>query len=96
MLFAVMGFFRLEANSEAVKLLPALNAHLGQPGLAIRLAGFLKDRHGNRAGLLVCLEADGFAATDAYLKESPFVEHDMYERVEVVEFCLEVGAGQLR
>ncbi len=96
MLFAVMGFFGATADTEPATLQPALNEHLGQPLLQIRLAGPLRDRDGRRVGMMVCIEAATFADAERYLHESPYFEAGLYDRVQVVEFDLEVGAGQLK
>jgi len=96
MLFAVIGFFKPGIDTSPVKLQRSVNEHLGQIGLHLRLAGPLRDRGGKHTGFMVCLEAETFAAAEAYLGQSPYFEAKMYERVEVVEYTLEVGAGQLR
>ena len=96
MLFAVMGFFGATADTEPATFQSALSEHLGQPLLQIRLAGPLRDRDGRRVGMMVCIEAETFADAERYLHESPYSKAGLYDRVQVVEFDLEVGAGALR
>ncbi len=91
MLCAVMGFFKPGIDSHPAKLQAVLNEHLSQPLISLKLAGPLKDRLGKSVGLMVCLEVASFDKAEAYLSESPFFKNDMYERVEVVEYSLEVG-----
>ena len=90
MLFALLGL--LKPGSE--KKLPsgdAVNEHLSQPFRRTRLAGYLCREDGTRSGLLMLVEADSFAAAEAHLRQSPFFKADLYERVEVAEYDLEVG-----
>ena len=91
MLFAVMGFFKPGIETLPAKLEADLNEHLSQPFISLKLAGPLKNRLGKSVGLMVCLEVADFDKAEAYLSESPFTKNDMYERVEVVEYSLEVG-----
>jgi uncharacterized protein YciI len=53
--------------------------------------GLLRDRNGERRGYLAFIEANGFDDADAYLRESPLFQHDLYERVEVAEFETQMG-----
>lgn len=91
MLFAVMGFFKPGIDTLPAKLEPDLNEHLSQPFISLKLAGQLKNREGQPVGMMVCLDAAGFDQAEAYLRESPFFKSNMYERVEVVEYSVEVG-----
>lgn len=91
MLFAVMGFFKPGTDAIPAGLEPDINEHLGQPFIPLKLAGQLKNREGQPVGMMVCLDAAGFDEAEAYLRESPFFKSKMYERVEVVEYSVEVG-----
>jgi uncharacterized protein YciI len=55
------------------------------------LFGLLRDRSGERAGYLAFIEAASFDEAEAFLKESPFYQNELYDRVEVAEFTPEVG-----
>ncbi len=96
MLFAVMGFFKPNTDTEPANLQAAISEHFGQPLLHIRLAGPLRDPNGCRVGIMVLIEAEHFADAERYLRSSPYLEAGLYERVEIVEFDIEVGAGMLR
>lgn len=96
MLFAAMGFFRAMADTEPANLQEAFNEHLGQGLLRIRLAGPLRDRDGRRVGMMACIEAATFADAERYLHQSPYFKAGLYDRVQVVQFDLEVGAGELK
>ena len=90
MLFALLGLLKPGAE----KSLPsgdAVNEHLAQPFRRTRLAGFLCREDQSRAGLLMLVEADSFAKAEAHLHQSPYFKADLYERVEVAEYSLEVG-----
>lgn len=91
MIFAIMGFFRAGIDTAPPHLQADLNEHLAQRFQHIRLAGPLRDQHGGRRGLMVILEADDFEKAQGYLKSSPYFSADLYERVEVVEYAIEVG-----
>ncbi|GEM_PF-1374437 len=96
MLFALIGFFRTPAGVEDAAFETELSAHLGQPMLHIRLAGALRDRAGRHIGHMAIMTAPDFAAAEAYLSGSPYFKADRYERVDIVEYALLVGAGELK
>jgi uncharacterized protein YciI len=91
MLFAVMGFLKSVGDRPSGRSQAEMNEHLGQQMLQLRLAGPLKNREGAQIGLMVLIEAADFAAAESYLHESPNFKNDLYERVEVAQYALEVG-----
>ena len=96
MFFVLTGHFRSDAEPGAAQYQRDLNEHLGQLMTKVRLAGPLRDREGRETGFMVCLEADGFDAALAYLDHSPYFKAGLYDRIDLAEFAIEVGAGQLR
>ncbi len=64
---------------------------MGQPILHLRLAGLLRGEGGRLTGAMVLMEADGFAAAQAYLDSSPYFHAGLYDRVEVAAYDIQVG-----
>jgi uncharacterized protein YciI len=91
MLFAVMGFFKPDVDTSPAELQADLNEHLAQPALRIALAGYLRNRAGQRTGLMGLIEAQSFDRAEAYLHASPYFQAGLYGQVEVLEFDGEVG-----
>jgi uncharacterized protein YciI len=90
MLFVMIGLLKPGAEDR----LPdpdAVNEHLSQPFRRTRLAGYLRAEDGRRSGLMMLLEADSFAQAETFLHDSPFFKADLYDRVEVAEYAIEVG-----
>ncbi|HEX4736750.1 MAG TPA: hypothetical protein VH331_04225 [Allosphingosinicella sp.] len=90
MLFALIGLLKPGAEDR----LPdpdAVNEHLAQPFRRTHLAGYLCRDGGRRAGVMMLIEADDFAQAEGFLRQSPFLKADLYERVETLEYALEVG-----
>jgi hypothetical protein len=90
MLFVLMGLLREDAGDRLPNA-AEINEHLAQPFRHTRLAGYLRHEGGEASGLLMLVEADSFAEAEAHLHQSPFFKADLYERVEVAEYALEVG-----
>ena len=91
MQYLVAGIFKPGAGDRAVQFRDEFNDHLGQAASNISLFGVLRNKEGRRSGYLAFIEADSFEQAEAFLKDSPFYENDLYERVEVAEFMPEVG-----
>lgn len=91
MLFALIGLLKPDVDKDQLPNSDAVNEHLSQPFRRTHLAGFLRRDGGRRAGLMMLVEADSFAEADGFLRQSPFFKADLYERVEVLEYALEVG-----
>ena len=89
--YLVAGILKPGSDQKVMALHDEFNDHLGQSSHKISLFGLLRSRDGKRAGYLAFIKAKDFDDAEAFLKESPFYENDLYERVEVAEFTPEVG-----
>jgi uncharacterized protein YciI len=89
--YLVAGILKPGSDQKLMALHDEFNDHLGQSSHKISLFGLLRSRDGKRAGYLAFIKAKDFDDAEAFLKESPFYENDLYERVEVAEFTPEVG-----
>ena len=92
MLFLVAGVLKQGVEPRMIELRNEWNEHLSQTNRRISLFGALRDKDGRRAGYLALLDAGGFDEAESFLRESPFYENDLYERVEVAEFIPQMGA----
>ena len=92
MLFLVAGVLKEGSEPRMLELHNEWNEHLSQPNRRVSLFGALRNRDGKRAGYLAFLEADSFDDAEGFLRQSPFYQNDLYERVEVAEFTPQVGA----
>lgn len=91
MLFALIGLLKPDVEKGQLPDSAAVSEHLAQPFRRTHLAGFLCRDGGRRAGLMMLVEANSFAEAEGFLHQSPFFKADLYERVEVLEYSLEVG-----
>jgi hypothetical protein len=91
MLYVVSGWFKPDEDTAPVALEAAMNEHIGQRLLGVRLFGALVDAAGRRVGLMGVLEAESLELAKAFLAESPYTEAHMYARIEAFEYQLEVG-----
>ena len=92
MLFLVAGVLKEGSEQRMLELRDEWNEHLTQPNRRISLFGAMRNRDGKRAGYLAFLDAADFDDAESFLKQSPFYQNDLYERVEVAEFQPQVGA----
>ena len=91
MLYLVAGVLKSGSDEQVVALRNEWNEHLAQPNRKISLFGLLRGKEGDRKGYLALIEAESFDDAEDYLRQSPFYQRDLYERVEVAEFIPEVG-----
>ena len=89
--YLVEGILKPGSEEQLLKLHDEFNDHVGQAAQKISLFGLLRGKDGRRKGYLAFITADSFDEADAFLKQSPFFQNDLYERVEVAEFSPEVG-----
>jgi uncharacterized protein YciI len=89
--YLVAGILKPGTEEQLVALHDEFNQHLSQPFRTISLFGLLRDKSGHRRGYIAFIEAAGFDDAEAFLKQSPLFQNDLYERVEVAEFSPEVG-----
>ena len=92
MQYLVAGILKPGNNDKLLALHNEFNDHIGQSSDRIRLFGLLRDRSGQRSGYLAFIEAANFDEAEQFLKQSPFYQNELYDRVEVAEFTAEVGA----
>jgi uncharacterized protein YciI len=91
MQFLVAGILKQGVEQQLLDLHNEFNEHLAQPFPKISVAGVLRDKDGQRIGYLAFIEAEHFEDAEAYLRQSPFYQHGLYESVHVAEFNPEVG-----
>jgi uncharacterized protein YciI len=91
MLFVVAGILKPNVEERMISLRDEWSEHLSQPFRRISLAGLMRDRQGKRQGYLIFFEADDFDDAEAYLRQSPFYQNNLYERVDVAEFNAQIG-----
>ena len=89
--YLVAGILKPGSEGQLVALRNEWNEHLAQSNRNISMFGLLRDRYGQRTGYLAFIEAESFDDAEEFLKQSPFYENGLYERVEVAEFSPEVG-----
>ncbi len=89
--YLVAGILKPGNNERLVELHDEFNDHIGQSSGNISLFGLLRDRTGQRSGYIAFIKAKDFDEAEEFLKQSPFYQNELYERVEVAEFTPEVG-----
>ena len=73
MLFVLIGLLKPDVDKDQLPSSEAVNEHLSQPFRRTHLAGFLCREGGHRAGLMMLVEADGFAQLSVVLGPPPKV-----------------------
>src|SRR6476469_1927591 len=89
--YLVAGILKPGNNERLVALHDEFNDHIGQSSGNMSRFGLLRDRTGQRSGYLAFVKAKDFDEAEEFLKQSPFYQNELYERVEVAEFTPEVG-----
>ena len=89
--YLVAGILKPGSEQQLLALRDEFNDHLGLSSHKISMFGLLRSKDGKRAGYLAFINAKDFDDAEAFLKDSPFYQNDLYERVEVAEFTPEVG-----
>jgi uncharacterized protein YciI len=92
MQYLVAGILKAGSEAALQEQAAAFNEHLAQPFRRISLAAALRDEHGKRKGYVVVVEADSYADAEAYLHQSPHYIAGLYERVDVAELDVQLGA----
>jgi uncharacterized protein YciI len=90
MLFMVAGYLKPGAEKRLIDFRSEFSEQLSQPPLVA--AGALRDRDGTRRGYLGFIEADSIDDAERFIAQSPLSREGLYERVEVFEYQVEVGA----
>jgi uncharacterized protein YciI len=91
MLFVVAGILKPNVEERMISLRDEWSEHLSQPFRRISLAGLMRSKEGQRRGYLIFFEAKDFDDAEAYLRQSPFYQNNLYERVDVAEFNAQIG-----
>ena len=91
MLFKIEAILKAGAEQELQSHFDQFNERLGESSSGVRLAGALRDPNGRRVGYLALVEAETIEAARKWLHESPIYEADLYDRVAVYEYEIEVG-----
>ena len=89
MLFMVAAYLKPDFAKELAKFSDDLNEHFAQAGL--RIAGALRDADGKRRGYLGFVEEESFEGAESFVKEGPFFQRNLYERIEIFQYEVEVG-----
>lgn len=91
MLYLLAGILKPCSDDQLIALRNEWNEHLSQPFPKISLFGLLRGKDGMRKGYLALIEAETFEDAETFLKQGPFYQDGLYERVEVAEFIPQVG-----
>jgi uncharacterized protein YciI len=91
MLYAWIGFLKPEAESIPPSLQESATGFLSQPLIKIRAAGPLRDGSGKRAAMMIIFEHDSRDAAEAFVKDSPYLQADLYDDHRLYEYGNEVG-----
>lgn len=91
MLFMIVGYLRSGTEDQLLEFRNEFSEHLAQPSPNIAAIGLLRDRERRRQGYLGFVETDSFEDAERFLKDSPFYKEDLYERIDVFEYDVEVG-----
>jgi uncharacterized protein YciI len=91
MLFMIAGYVKPGAEDELVRLGGEFSDHIAEVTPAIAALGVLSDRDGSRKGYAALVTADSFEQAEKILRESPYFQEKVYERIEVFEYQVEVG-----
>ena len=91
MLFAIVAYFREDAEAERDKVHQAFNEHLMQRTARVRLGGPLYDEQGRRSGMLLVVEAKSHGQALEFYNDSPYTRAGLYARVDISEMRPETG-----
>lgn len=90
MLFAWMGLLRSgEQIPPAVQILAG--QFIGQPVIKIHSAGPLRDKTGQKAGMLMIFEHDSLAEAESFVMDSPYLQANLYKDHRLFEYDNEDG-----
>jgi uncharacterized protein YciI len=91
MLYAWIGFLKPDTGSIPQSLQESTTDFLSQPLIKIRAAGPLRDGSGKRAAMMIIFEHDSREAAEAFVKDSPYLQAELYEDHRLYEYDNEVG-----
>ena len=91
MLFAWIGFLRADAGPIPQEVQEETNDFLQQPYIPLKYVGALRDKAGNRAGMMMIFEVDDRHAAEVLVESSPYLKAGLYEDHRLYEYQDEVG-----
>lgn len=91
MQFAVAAYLKPGGDQELIKHSGELNEQIGSDGTNVLLAGVLRNEKGQRVGYLAVFEGESIADARQWVHDSPIYRDDLYERLEIAEYEIEVG-----
>jgi uncharacterized protein YciI len=91
MIFFMMGMLKTDVRSIPQDIQQLTNDFIGQPLVAIRTAGALRDDAGHRVGMMLLVDLEDRSAADEFMKDSPYLQAHLYENVQVLNYTPEVG-----
>lgn len=89
MLFMVAAYLKPGFEQQLITFRDELNEHFAQANLT--LAGALRDAEGRKKGYLGFVEADSFEAAQRFVQQGPFFKEQLYERIDIFKYEVEVG-----
>ncbi|MFL6729780.1 MAG: hypothetical protein ACJ8E3_03100 [Sphingomicrobium sp.] len=89
MLFMIAAYLKPGIERQLLDFRNELNEHFAQDALAV--AGALHDQAGDRKGYLGFVEGDSFEDAERFVRQGPFYQEQLYERIEIFRYELEVG-----
>ena len=90
MLFVWLGFLKEDAEADQ-NVQRQVTDFLQQPYIQIQSAGALRDKAGNRAGMLMIFDVADRAAAEALVANSPYLQAGLYEAHHLFAYDNEVG-----
>lgn len=91
MIFLMMGMLKPDVRTIPQDIQQMTNDFIGQPLVAIRTAGALRDDAGHRVGMMLLVELDDRSAADQFMSDSPYLQANLYEDVRILHYTPEVG-----
>jgi uncharacterized protein YciI len=91
MLYAWIGFLKPDADPIPQAVQERTTDFLSQPLIKILAAGPLRDGSGKRAAMMMIFEHDSREAAEAFVKESPYLQADLYDDHQLYEYANEVS-----
>lgn len=91
MQFAVAAILKPGTEQELIKHSNEFNEQIGPNGEDVRLAGALLDQAGKKVGYLAILEGETIEEVRDWVDESPIYRADLYDRLDVFQYQVEVG-----
>lgn len=91
MLYAWIGFLKLDADPIPQTVQEQTSDFLGQPLIKIRFAGPLRDASGKRVGMMMLFEDESRETAEEFVSGSPYLQDNLYDEHRLYEYDNEVG-----